>query len=173
MPIIWSHPGVIEDIVFRRIKMISTHTAIAVKSLPSYRGVVRNVLWEDIEIVNVSGSAIMISMFSQNDLTAMPGDLTASDLTATAGDDQNHPALMQLQNITIRNVVVTGAQQAGKIECGNGTHACAGITMENVTMREFGRPWECVGEVRDPKPHLESNQNLTNTSPKPHSILSR
>ena len=54
---------------------------------------------------------------------------------------------MQLYNITIRNVVATGARQAGEIECGNGTHACTGITMQNVTMREFGQPWECGGEV--------------------------
>ena len=82
MPIIWSHPGVIEDIVFRRIKMIDTHSAIAVKSLPSYVGTVRNVLWEDIEIVNTTGAAVFISMFSQN------------DLAATAGEEggQRHPA---------------------------------------------------------------------------------
>ena len=57
------------------------------------------------------------------------------------------PSLMQLHNLTIRNVVVTGARQAGKIECGNGTHACEGLTMTNVTMRDFGQGWECVGEV--------------------------
>ena len=68
------------------------------------------------------------------------------------------PSLMQLHNLTIRNVVVTGARQAGKIECGNGTHACDGLTMTNVTMRDFGQGWECVGEVEgsaegcEPKP---------------------
>eukprot|EP01045_Picozoa_sp_COSAG04_P008591 COSAG04_NODE_479_length_13687_cov_2.863262_3_plen_536_part_00 len=61
VPIIWSHPGVIEDVIFRRVTMESTTTAIAVKSLPSYVGTVRNVLWEDIVVNDVRGSAVMLN----------------------------------------------------------------------------------------------------------------
>ena len=82
------------------------------------------------------------SVFNQN----MGGD-SAGGLEAAGRARAEAPSLMQLHNLTIRNVVVTGARQAGKIECGNGTHACEGLTMSNVTMRDFGQGWECVGEV--------------------------
>ena len=156
VPIIWSRPGVIEDVVFRRIKLFSTQTAIAVKSLPSYTGMVRNVLWEDIEIDDVRGSAVMINMFNQNSNSRATSARPAG--AQPLGPSIELPRLMQLQNITVRNVVVSGAKQAGKIECGNGTHACGEIRMDNVTMRGFELGWECVGEVTgvavavEPKP---------------------
>ena len=83
---------------------------------------------------------LLVAVFNQNmDDTSAGGEQATGRAQA--------PSLMQLHNLTIRNVVVTGARQAGKIECGNGTHACEGITMSNVTMRDFEQGWECVGEV--------------------------
>jgi hypothetical protein len=47
-----------------------------------------------------------------------------------------------------RNVVVTGATRGGKIVCGNGSHACRGIAMENVSMSGISeQAWECGGDV--------------------------
>ena len=141
VPIIWSQPGVIEDVVFRRIKMVSTHTAIAVKSLPSYLGTVRNILWEDIEIHDARGSAIMFNMFRQS-------DTSASVHTASQRDaEMSRTGLMRLMNCTIRNVIVTGAVKAGEFLCGNGTHECDGIRMENVTMSGVADGWTCQGDV--------------------------
>ena len=85
---------------------------------------------------------VLVTVFNQN----VAGD-SADGLEVTERTGAQEPSLMQLHNLTIRNVVVTGARQAGKIECGNGTHACEGLTMSNVTMRDFGQGWECVGEV--------------------------
>ena len=125
----------IEDIVFRRCKLLSTGTGIAVKSEAQFAGTVRNVLWEDIEMEGVR-EAVLINMFGQNVERAEFGE----DLGAS------RPAMMQLHNLTMRNVVVRGAKIAGKIMCGNGTHACDGVTMVNVSMEDVGA-WQCGGEV--------------------------
>ena len=105
VPIIWAHhhewdgnqttapDGLIEDIVFRRVKLLNTGTGIAVKSLSKFVGTVRNVLWEDIEIRD-GGSAIMINMFGQNS--------QADGLR----DDRAESGTMQVYNLTLRNVVV-------------------------------------------------------------------
>ena len=85
---------------------------------------------------------LLATVFNQNVDDDSAGGSEAAERAGAAA-----PSLMQLHNLTIRNVVVTGARQAGKIECGNGTHACEGLTMTNVTMRDFGQGWECVGEV--------------------------
>ena len=83
VPIIWSHPGVIEDVIFRRVTMESTTTAIAVKSLPSYVGTVRNVLWEDIVVNDVRGSAVMLNSAQPSCVcTACASGLGADDLVA-------------------------------------------------------------------------------------------
>ena len=66
---------------------------------------------------------------------------------AAAAVSAQRPSLMELQNVTIRNVVVTGAKQAGKVLCGNGTHGCEHILLENVTMQDFAEGWACAGEV--------------------------
>ena len=127
--------GVIEDIVFRRCKLLSTGTGIAVKSEAQFAGTVRNVLWEDIEMEGVR-EAVLINMFGQNVERAELGE----------GLGASRPAMMQLHNLTMRNVVVRGAKIAGKIMCGNGTHACDGVTMVNVSMEDVGA-WQCGGEV--------------------------
>ena len=120
VPIIWAHHhfqngtqtsaggSLIDDIVFRRIKLLSTGEAISVKSESQFAGAVRNVIWEDIEVSATHGNAIMINMFGQND-----------------GAGELRSGMMQLSNITIRNVRVSGAKLAGKIECGKGSNACA------------------------------------------------
>ena len=84
-------------------------------------------------------SAVMINMFGQN------FDQTSQEDGESLGSRQ--PAMMQLHNLTIRDVVVRGARTCGKIMCGNDTHACDGVTMTNVSMEDFGAGWQCVGEM--------------------------
>merc|ERR1712216_316188 len=95
---------------------------------------VRNILWDDVEIRDCHDAAILLNYFGQS-------------LTNSAAPWVRAPSLMHLENITISNVVVTGAKQAGKVLCGNGTHGCSGIVLVNVTMKDFGKDWECAGEV--------------------------
>ena len=163
VPIIWAHHhewsgaqttdghGVIEDIVFRRVKLLSTGTGIAVKSLGKFVGTVRNVLWEDVEMTGTRGAAIMVNMFGQNSGLAAAGPDDNARAMPVGGDARAGAAagsgMMQVHNLTIRNVRVAGAEHAGKLMCGNGTDACSGIVMENVSMVGCGSGWECGGEV--------------------------
>jgi hypothetical protein len=214
-PLICSSPGTIEDVIFRRVTLNNTAFAVTVKSLASYVGTVRNILWEDIQAHNVRIAGVFISFFSQHptvDTQALPspghdaGDdvirpmpygiydtpsvasrvrrrglnstsatTTTTTTTSRVPPQHLHTGMMNLNNITIRNVqiwAVPSAQQTrplgnsdtsvrvavpvGEIKCGNESHACTGIHLVNVTGHGTAG-WKCQ----------HASGDATNCVPKP------
>jgi hypothetical protein len=159
VPIIWSNPGTIEDVVFRRVALHSTELAITVKSLPSFRGTVRNVTYAGITAHNVTLSAILFDFFAQNTLRS--SELLSQwnrrvrwkhgpQATLTSGDaavDARAPQLMRLSDVKVRDVRVYGAGRAGKLFCGNGSSACTALQFVNVSIVGAAAGWSCAGEV--------------------------
>ncbi len=144
VPIIWSRPGTVSNVTFRRVRLTNVSQAITVKSLPTYVGTVRDVLWEDITISNV-GKAIHFDAYNQ---------------LASQGSGSSAPNLMQLYNVTVRNVVIQGADTVGEINCGSGSSACTGLTFENITATDYKHGWTCsnaYGNAKqcEPKPCLQ------------------
>eukprot|EP00041_Stephanoeca_diplocostata_P006315 m.80486 g.80486 ORF g.80486 m.80486 type:complete len:447 (+) comp16293_c0_seq1:97-1437(+) len=133
VPIIFNTDnGTIEDVVFRRITLFKTELAITVKSLPSFLGTIRNILWEDILMDSVTSAGIDFNLYNQN------SQVEVSGIAARV------PLLMQVYNLTVRNVIGSNMAQAGKINCGTGIHACTALTLQNITLSDYGKPWECT-----------------------------
>lgn len=117
VPVIWSVPGTIEDVVFRNVELVNTGAGITVKSLPSFSGMVRRVVWDKISMTNVQ-QGIYINAFGQ-------GDDVSTSLTS--------PNVMTVQDVNITNVVGTGISAAGKFMC-SPSQPCSGLHMENITL---------------------------------------
>lgn len=133
---------------------MSTNLAITVKSLALYRGLVRNVTWEDIEVHNVTDSAILFDFFAQNGAQSSADKQLPAPVLWQHGHrpaivhvTDRAPELMQLSNVTVRNVRVSGAGRAGKLFCGNGSSACTALRFENISIVDAADAWMCKGQV--------------------------
>ena len=65
VPIVWGKGGEISNVLFQDIELINTHTGIAVKSLPSYNGTVKNVVWDRVTMHGVD-EGIFVNVFGQS-----------------------------------------------------------------------------------------------------------
>jgi len=109
-------------ITFRNCTFENTHPAIRIKSDRSRGGVIEDVTYADITMKNV-GTAITLNMYYAD--------------KAGAKERKQNPVVETtpiLRNITIRNVTVEGAKQAGEI-IGLPEMPARHVTLENVKIR--------------------------------------
>lgn len=111
VPIIWHNStGYIRNVTFRNVTFSKTNLAITIKSLPSYKGTIEDVLFENMILDDVS-TAIVINAYGQNNVV------------------ESGVGIMRVSNITMRNITGT-AKTAGKFNC----FQCTDITMQNVIL---------------------------------------
>eukprot|EP00039_Didymoeca_costata_P008735 m.115566 g.115566 ORF g.115566 m.115566 type:complete len:400 (+) comp14210_c0_seq1:133-1332(+) len=122
VPIIFNTDnGTIRDVVFRRVQFTDTNLAITVKSLPSFTGLIENILWEDMTLSGVAMGGIVFNEYDQN---------------------EEIPFLMRVRNLTVRNVTGTAKTEVGKILCGTGPNRCDEITLEDIDI-SAPKGWSC------------------------------
>lgn len=126
VPIVWGEGSAtreIADITFRDCTVANTGEGCTIKSLPSYNGTVRNVLWENITFSNVA-QGLLISAFEQNLRSGRLGH-------------------MAVHNVTFRNIRGT-VGKAGKFECYTDSAGCDGVELDTVVL-DAQQGYTCQG----------------------------
>lgn len=149
VPCVWprlslpGHGGDIANVLFDNATFLRSSMAVAMKSLESFVGTVRNVTYANLKLVDV-GQAIMVNVYGQN--MANPPHAIHVPLSPNPRGPRREGAMPRVatySDITIVNVSGTAASP-GKMDCGSSA-PCTGITMRNVRLTvPAGKEYLCA-----------------------------
>jgi hypothetical protein len=152
------HGGDISDILFDGATFIRSSMAVAIKSLDTFVGTVRNVTYANIRLVDV-GQAVMINVYGQGsqalthttstaghhkddgssaegvesaDSPPSSSDVSSTRSLASSTHRERSPRVATYTDIRIINMSGT-CTTPGKFDCSS-TAPCTGITLSNVNL---------------------------------------
>ena len=147
--------GDIVNVTFKDSMFNHTSTAIIMKSMPMFKGSIKNVTYENIVLHNVrTGICINTasqSCYNRDDARSLSGTGAPPTTTSSRLDvgslSSSRPSLNQLgfmnvEGVTIKNVTGINVDLAGFINCPKGD--CSGLSVEDVTFKG-AKPYYCDG----------------------------